>query len=175
MKNRAIVLLSGGQDSTTVLFKAIEEDNVDCAALCINYGQRHKREIISAQQAAEIAKVSLEILELPEGILRSTSPLINHEVEVGEYESVETLPGGVEDTFVPLRNLLFLTLAANRAVAQDCNHIYSGVSAVDFGGYPDCRINFIRMALGAIQEAIGRQDLYLRVPLITFDKRETVL
>lgn len=159
MQNRngtAVVLLSGGQDSTTVLYDCLNKfDKV--RAVSIYYGQRHDIELASAQIIAGQAGVHLEEVPLPREVLRSTSPLLSG-LPVAQYEGVSDLPGGLEATFVPLRNLLFLTIAMNRAVALNADCVAIGVSQEDFGGYPDCRATFLRSFEEVTREAIGAND-----------------
>ncbi|MGL5735896.1 MAG: 7-cyano-7-deazaguanine synthase QueC [Beijerinckiaceae bacterium] len=143
MNTKALVVLSGGQDSTTCLFWAISE-GFEVHAVTFDYGQRHRIELKSAVVIAEMAGVrSHEIIELGSGILKGTSPLVNPAEKLEQYENHSTLPGGLEKTFVPMRNQLFLTVAANRAYVMGCNTLVTGVCQEDFGGYPDCRQAFI--------------------------------
>lgn len=170
----ALVVLSGGQDSTTCLFYA-KHKYERVHALSFDYQQRHAIELMSASAVADMAGVaSFEILRLPEGVLASTSPLVDHQAEVGHYEDAASLPGGVEPTFVPCRNALFMVLAANRAVDLDCDRIILGVSQEDFGGYPDCRADFIESMEDSLRLALGTQAFYVEVPLICLSKMETV-
>lgn len=174
MKNPLIVL-SGGQDSTTCLYWAKAVPGVQQVhAITFDYGQKHSIEIESAGKIAQIAEVAThEFVKLPDGILRGTSPLVNPNYEVESYASAETLPGGLEDTFVPARNLLFLTLAANRAYCLGCDALVVGVSQEDFGGYPDCREPFIRSMEETIFEGLDR-PIKIHAPLLDLTKRATV-
>jgi 7-cyano-7-deazaguanine synthase len=168
-----LVLLSGGQDSTTCLYcaKAVNDRIV---ALTINYGQRHQREIAAALKIADMAGAnSHEIAIVPE-ILRGTSPLTDLSRKVHTYESADKLPGGLENTFVPARNVLFLTIAANRAYIEDCNAIYIGVSQEDYGGYPDCRQEFLTHMESSLASALER-PIKIVAPLINKNKKQTVL
>ena len=152
---KALVVLSGGQDSTTCLFWAKKHFG-EVHALTFDYGQRHAVEIEAAMKVCALAGVaSHETLPSGSGILASTSPLVNFGHSVAQYESAEVLPGGLEATFVPMRNALFLILAANRAVALGCDTLVTGVCQEDFGGYPDCRARFIASAELMINEALG--------------------
>lgn len=174
----ALVVLSGGQDSTTCLFWALERfDKVQ--AVTFNYGQRHSREILAAGTVAQIAGVYHEIVDLGP-ILRGTSPLTDHTRPVGLYADAESLPGGLEDTFVPGRNILFLTLAGNYAYCAGATHIVMGVCEEDFGGYPDCRAGFVsamqtalRLGLGADMDPRGM--LTVETPLMNLTKAESVV
>src|SRR5262245_23132981 len=140
----AMVVLSGGQDSTTSLYWA--KDKFEAVhAVTFNYGQRHSREIEAALTIGAMAGVqSHQIVDVP-GILQSRSPLTsNNALETySDYASMDKIIGNrVELTFVPMRNAFFLTLAANRAVAMDCFHLVTGVCQQDNANYPDCRLTF---------------------------------
>ncbi|HEY9713339.1 MAG TPA: 7-cyano-7-deazaguanine synthase, partial [Chroococcales cyanobacterium] len=132
----ALVILSGGQDSTTCLYWA-QSRYERVHALTFDYGQRHKNEIESAKTIARLAKVPHEVIDMG-AIFAGLSPLTNNSEPVAKYESAEKLPGGLEATFVPGRNILFLSVAANRAYVLELDELVIGVSQEDFGGYPDC-------------------------------------
>lgn len=142
MTTKALVVLSGGQDSTTCLYWA-KQFFEEVHAVTFNYGQRHVIELEAATIVAQMAKVSShEIVEIGP-ILKGTSPLVNAEGELEQYADHGSLPGGLEKTFVPMRNQLFLTLAANRAYCMGIKDLVTGVCQEDSGGYPDCRQQFI--------------------------------
>lgn len=170
--SRALVVLSGGQDSTTCLFWA-KQRYKEVLAITFNYSQRHSTEIVAAQKIAELAGVQHDIVSVP-NVLEGTSPLINPDHEVESYGSVSDLPGGLEKTFVPGRNMLFLIVAANRAYVNNCSVIITGVSQEDFGGYPDCRRLFIDSIIETINLGLDRY-IDIVTPLINLTKRETVL
>jgi 7-cyano-7-deazaguanine synthase len=179
----ALCVLSGGQDSTTCLYLA-KKLHREVHAITFNYGQRHSVEVAAASKIAQMAGVaSHEIIDVP-SILKGTSPLVSDAV-LEKYESAETLPGGIEKTFVPMRNALFLVIAANRASVLGCSHIYTGVSQEDFGGYPDCRLPFILSMQQTINSALGArgfgdyegsqpEPIILATPLMRLDKQKTV-
>jgi len=141
---KALVVLSGGQDSTTCLAWAVRE-GYDVHCITFDYGQKHKVEIQSAIKIAQMFGCGdkHEIVPLGDGILAGTSPLVNKNEKLEQYADHQSLPGGLEKTFVPMRNQLFLTIAANRAYVLGCNTIVTGVCQEDSGGYPDCRATFI--------------------------------
>jgi 7-cyano-7-deazaguanine synthase len=172
MTRKALVILSGGQDSTTCLFLAKSVCD-EVQALSFNYFQRHAVELESAAIVAHKAGVKHETV-LVADILKGTSPLVNREEQVETYTDFNSLPGGLEKTFVPSRNMLFLTLASNRAYIDNCNEIWIGVSQEDFGGYPDCRQDFINAMETAI--TLGLEcPITLITPLIYMTKAETVM
>jgi 7-cyano-7-deazaguanine synthase len=183
MSSGTILILSGGQDSTTVLFYARQQySDSPVHAITFDYGQRHSREIDAARIVARLAGVaSHEVLELPLDILKGTSPLISQE-PLEQYADHRSLPGGLEKTFVPMRNQLFLTVAFNRAVCLGARRILIGVSQEDYGGYPDCRREFVKWAERASNIGLGLTQLstpaqgYIEVetPLMSLSKAESV-
>ena len=178
---RVVVLLSGGQDSTTCLFQALADGAEYVMALSIWYGQRHSAELESALHVVEKAreaypKATIEhVVQHMDKVLVGSSPLISDN-QLGQYDDVEHLPGGVEPTFVPGRNLLFLTLAANRAASVNATAIVTGVCEEDYGGYYDCRQLFIDAAEVAIAQAFNGTDEHIEIitPLMKLSKAETV-
>jgi 7-cyano-7-deazaguanine synthase len=170
-----LVILSGGQDSTTCAVQA----QLECERVCgvtFNYGQRHQLELEAAIAiASELKLDQYEVINLPKGILQSVSPLVSQNT-VETYGSAEQLPSGIANTFIPCRNLLFLTIAANRAAQWDCEIIYTGVNQTDYSGYPDCRKPFIDRAMAAINQAIRGEDFGLDIaaPLLFYSKAQTV-
>jgi 7-cyano-7-deazaguanine synthase len=169
--SKALVIFSGGQDSTTCLFWARERYE-QLYSLTFDYNQRHRREIESAQRIASMAGVANEVLHMG-AIFAGLSPLTNDQETVAQYQSPADLPGGLEKTFVPGRNILFLCVAANRAYVLGCDDVIIGVSEEDFGGYPDCRLDFIKKMESALTAGLDRQ-LNLVTPLITLNKAKTV-
>lgn len=182
--SKALVVLSGGQDSSTCLFWAVKRygaENVH--AITFDYDQRHQREINAAKSVASLARVydRHEVLKLGP-ILEGASPLTNHELDLEEYEShdeMEKIIGNrVEKTFVPMRNALFLTLAANRAAVHRTHYIVTGVCQADNANYPDCRQEFIAQQEKAINTALGnefeRNWIMIETPLMNMSKAESI-
>lgn len=172
--SKALVILSGGQDSTTCAAIAAQSHD-EVHAITFNYGQRHITEIQSAIAVAKsLGCASHEIIDLGANVLKGTSPLISGN-KLGKYESAKELPEGVEPTFVYGRNILFLTIAGNRAACLDVDHIYIGVCEADFAGYWDCRQSFIDKMQSALNDGIFGQDkLTLQTPLMNLTKAESV-
>lgn len=158
MTTKALVILSGGQDSTTCLYWA-KERYEEVHALTFDYGQRHLREIDCARKIATMAGCkSHEVLQLGP-VLRGASPLVSPETPLETYTDFNTMDKTigtrVELTFVPMRNALFLVLAANRAHLLGCSAIVTGVSQEDNANYPDCRMGFIATVEAMIASALG--------------------
>lgn len=181
--DKSLVLLSGGQDSTTCLYWALKRFSNKVETVCFDYGQKHDIEIRKSKEVAQKAGVEWTLLHAPK--MFGTSPLINKEEEVGHYKSVEDLPGGIEPTFVPGRNLIFLMMATNFAMSKGIYNIVTGVCQVDYGGYPDCRADFISsmqttLNLGILGEyyfynQMARPQIIIHTPLMYMSKKETVL
>jgi 7-cyano-7-deazaguanine synthase len=174
----ALVVLSGGQDSTTCLFWAKQHFKT-VHAISFYYGQRHARELACAKAVAALAGVgSMEIVDLTSSILKSTSPLTSGSAleTYTDFKSMDSVIGDrVELTFVPMRNALFLTIAANRAVALGTKTIVTGVCQADNANYPDCRVDFVNAQEKAIREALGVDDWLIATPLMQLSKKESVL
>lgn len=177
----AVVLLSGGQDSTTCLVWALNQghDRVHC--LSVWYGQRHDRELEAARAVLEVARQHYPQAEITHeelrvgNVLNSTSPLVSGN-QLGQYDHVDDLPGGVEPTFVPGRNVLFLTIAANRAAELRADTVVTGVCEEDYGGYADCRRDFIDAMEVALAQGFNGTEQWTRIdtPLMKLDKAATV-
>lgn len=178
MTSKALVVLSGGQDSTTCLFWALHQGFDEVHAITFDYNQKHAIEIESARIIAQRAGVKTHKIVVLGPILDGTSPLVSGE-ELEQYED-GVLPGGLEKTFVPMRNQLFATIAANRAYVLGCRNLVMGVCQEDSGGYPDCRQEFIdAVALacntGTFTGRDGALDsLRIHTPLMNLTKAASV-
>ena len=175
--SKALVVLSGGQDSTTCLFWAKKHFD-EVHAITFNYGQKHSKEIKSAEQVAFIAGVeSHTIVDVPD-ILKSRSPLLDKSVTLETYDNYEEMDSIIGDrvelTFVPMRNAFFLTLAANYAVAIDCFDLVTGVCQEDNANYPDCRDTFISVQETTVNEALGITNFNIHTPLMYLSKAESI-
>lgn len=181
---KAVVVFSGGQDSTFCLFWAANKFS-HIRAITFNYGQRHAVEIEAAERVLAYARLTYsnvqfehEICEIGP-ILQGTSPLVSDN-ELEQYTDHHSLPGGLEKTFVPMRNQLFLTLAANRAFVFGTNNLVTGVCQEDNGGYPDCTQVFIdalqdASTLGTFTDEAGfPKGLHIHTPLMFLTKAQTV-
>ena len=181
---KAIVVLSGGQDSTLCLALAIASKKYSAIkAITFDYGQRHSIELQAAKDVAMLMGVHHEVIEVGP-MLQGMSPLTNPAVELEQYDDFQsmeaTVGSRVENTFVPMRNALFLTIAANRAMVMGATSIITGVCQADNANYPDCRDRFIHAQQRAINEALGFlvEDpgyICITTPLIYMDKSEAIL
>ena len=174
---KKIALITGitGQDGS-YLAELLLEKGYEVTALSFDYGQKHKIEIKSAVKIAKLLNFKThEIIKIP-NILKSTSPLINKKKKLEKYNFPKEIPKGIEPTFVPSRNILFLTIASNRAVLRSCKIIYAGVCEEDYGGYPDCRKVFIDSMQNSLGLGISGSVKYIKIktPLMKLTKKESV-
>ena len=163
----ALVLHSGGQDSTTCLFWALKNFK-EVRTLCITYGQRHSQEVEVAQKIATKAGVPFQVLDASIISLLSDNSLTNPDM-IMDQEKPE---GSYPNTFVPGRNLFFLTFAAVIARTHGIRNLVTGVSQADYSGYPDCRDTFIRSANVTLNLAMDEQFM-IHTPLMWLSKAET--
>lgn len=181
MKKSCLVVLSGGQDSTTCLFWA-KQRYKDVHAITFDYGQRHKIEIESARKVAQMAEVkSHEVVSVPNCLISSSPLTSNNELEVySSYEKMEKIIGGRREiTFVPMRNALFLTIAANRAESIGANSIVTGVCQMDAANYDDCRKTFLIATEQYINTALGHDHretpwVAVEAPLLFLSKADSI-
>jgi 7-cyano-7-deazaguanine synthase len=176
LEEKALVVLSGGQDSMTCLYWAIStwgRSNIE--TLTFNYGQKHRIELEAARKVCATASVNFDLVNIP-NLLRSSSPLVNSTSKLEQHGSLEGFSKGVQNTFVPGRNVLFLTLAANIAMSKSCKHLVMGLCEEDFGGYYDCRDDFVEAMQTALNQGFFGDDegFEIHTPLMFFDKKEIV-
>jgi len=169
--DRALVILSGGQDSTTCLYWAIERFGRDrVETLTFDYGQRHRIELAAARRVAEFAGVANACLPIDTFAALGGDALTDEAIAVpAGTVTAEGLPA----TFVPGRNLVFLTFAAAYAWRQGIRHLVTGVAQTDYSGYPDCRQETID-ALQATLRLGMESDVVIHTPLMSLSKRETI-
>jgi len=172
MQKKAIVLLSGGLDSITVLALA-KQQGYQCYALSFDYGQRHNAELIAAAQIAIDYQVTdHKIIKLGLGSIGG-SALTDEHIAVPH-----TLQTGIPVTYVPARNTIFLSFALGWAEVLHLHDIFIGVNAVDYSGYPDCRPEFIesfqKLANLATKAGVEGTHFSIHTPLIHLSKAEII-
>ncbi|WP_239762203.1 MULTISPECIES: 7-cyano-7-deazaguanine synthase QueC [unclassified Mammaliicoccus] len=166
LKNeKAVVVFSGGQDSTTCLFYA-KEHFKEVELVTFQYGQRHDLEIKVAEDIAKEQGLKHHILDM--SLLSQLSPnaLTDHSMQIENDEN------GIPNTFVPARNLLFLSFAGALAYQIGAKHIITGVCETDFSGYPDCRDSFIKSMNLSLNLSMDK-DFVIHTPLMWMNKKET--
>ena len=173
---RAVVLLSGGIDSTTTLAIARAE-GYEVYALSFEYGQRHQIETQAAQRVARslgakehrIAKIDLRVFG---------GSALTDDVDVPKQRSETEIADGIPITYVPARNTIFLAYALAWAEVISANDIFIGVNAIDYSGYPDCRAEFIEafesLASLATKAGVENRRFHIHTPLIKFSKSEII-
>jgi 7-cyano-7-deazaguanine synthase len=173
INKKAVVLLSGGLDSTTVLAIA-KSQGYECFALSFDYGQKQKSELISAVNSAKqfnaiehrIMKISLSDI--------GGSALTDKNIAVPNFVKSDEIP----ITYVPARNTIFLSYALAWSEVLDCQNIFIGVNALDYSGYPDCRQEYINafeiMANLATKQSVEGNKINIRTPLINLNKADII-
>lgn len=162
----AIVCFSGGQDSTTCLFWALQ-NFTSVHAVCFTYGQKHSKEIEVAETIARKANVPFELLDVSLLSQLSDNSLTNTAIKMDDEKPENSYP----NTFVPGRNMVFLTFVAIMARSKGIRNIVTGVSEADFSGYPDCRDTFIRSLNVTLNLAMD-DHFVLHTPLMWSNKAE---
>ena len=167
-KNKILVVLSGGQDSTTCLFWA-KKHFKEVYATGFKYGQLHVHEVDLAANIAKQAGVPYEVMDVSFISKLSTGcSLTDSTVKMDQVKPADSVP----NTFVPGRNLFFLSIAATYAREHNIMNIVTGVSQTDFSGYPDCRDSFIR-SLNVTLNLAMEEQFVIHTPLMWLDKAET--
>ena len=163
----AVVLFSGGQDSTTCLFWA-KRHFKKVYALSFLYGQKHQKEVDIARNIAEKADVEFHLMDASFISKLGSNSLTDCSIEMDQEKPADSFP----NTFVPGRNLFFLSIAAVFAREKGVRHLVTGVSQTDFSGYPDCRDSFVKSLNVTINLAMDEQFV-IHTPLMWIDKTET--
>jgi len=173
---KAVVLLSGGIDSTTVLAIA-KLEGYTCYAMSFNYGQRHKSELEAANVIAQVLGAETHLIQNLDLRLIGGSALTS-DVEVPKDRSESEMSDHIPVTYVPARNTIFLSHALAWAEVLDASDIFIGVNALDYSGYPDCRQEYIkafeRMANLATKAGVEGHPLHIRTPLINLTKARII-
>lgn len=170
---KAVVLLSGGLDSATVLAIA-KNTGYDCYTLSFDYGQRHRAELLAAQQLSHLMQASShKVVRLDMGTIGG-SALTDMQIAVPEEQGE-----GIPVTYVPARNTVFLSLALAWAEVLQSSDIFIGVNAVDYSGYPDCRPEYIaafqQMANLATRAGCEGHSMTIHTPLIELSKADIII
>ncbi|UTH14303.1 7-cyano-7-deazaguanine synthase QueC [Macrococcus equipercicus] len=164
LNDKALVVFSGGQDSTTCMFYALKHFK-EVELVTFNYGQRHALEIEVAERIAQDQQLTHHVLDM--SLLAQLAPnaLTDHTMAI-------TAENDIPNTFVPARNLLFMSFAGALAYQIGARHIITGVCETDFSGYPDCRDIFIK-SLNVTLNLSMDKDFVIHTPLMWLDKTET--
>ena len=171
----AVVLLSGGLDSTTVLAIA-QSEGFACHALSFRYGQRHVVELDAARRIAEAAAAPHVIADID--LRKFGGSALTADIDVPKSDSADDLGDGIPITYVPARNTVFLSFALAWSEVLGAQDIFIGVNALDYSGYPDCRPEFIAayetMANLATKAGVEGSRLKIHTPLIALTKAQTI-
>lgn len=166
---RAILLLSGGIDSTTLLAK-LSSENYDVIAISFNYGQKHEIELNYAKKNAEKYGVKEHYIIKLDKTLFQSSALVNRGTHIATYENAK-LPEGQVNAYVPFRNLLFISTALSLAETMKINEVYLAFNSDDNTNFWDCRTDFIEK-INAI--ATSNTSIQIKTPFINLSKKEVV-
>lgn len=171
----AVILLSGGLDSSTVLAIASSQGH-ELHALTFDYGQRHRHELDCARRIAESRGAVHHVVKLDQSAFRGSALTDGPEVPVGR--SVESMADSIPVTYVPARNTIMLAHALGYAEGVDARDLFVGVNAVDYSGYPDCRPAFIeafeRLANLATKAGVEGDSIRIQAPLMEMSKSEII-
>jgi 7-cyano-7-deazaguanine synthase len=173
---KAIILLSGGLDSATVLAMAVDQ-KYECYAISFDYGQRHSFELTKAKELADFFHVK-EHLIVKFDLRTIGGSALTSDMAVPKDRSVETMSKDIPVTYVPARNTVFLSFALSLAEARGVNEIHIGANSLDYSGYPDCRKEYLdafgRMANLATKEGVAGNEITIKAPLIQMTKKEII-
>ena len=175
MAEKAVILLSGGLDSTTTLYYALDK-GYDCYCLVFDYGQRHRRELKSAVSVARLAGGQADVVGVPYQIIKIKLPwkgsaLLDSKIKIPKFKKMRK---GIPPTYVPARNTIFLSFATSYAEAIGAKAIFIGANAVDYSGYPDCRPSFIKAFQKVIKAGTKNNKIRVQAPLIKKTKVQII-
>jgi len=174
---KAVVLLSGGLDSSTVLYLA-KSRGFRCFCLAFDYGQRHKKEIKAAKEIAQSARVDLRVIKI--ALPWKGSALLDKDIKIPEVTRSQghKVRRKIPATYVPARNIIFLSFALSYAEAINAQALFIGAHAQDYSGYPDCRPEFYqafrRVVSSGTKSGIEKRKIQIKTPLIGKKKAEIV-
>ncbi|MDD7424323.1 MAG: 7-cyano-7-deazaguanine synthase QueC [Candidatus Methanomethylophilaceae archaeon] len=171
----AVVLLSGGLDSTTTLAQAIA-DGCNVTALSFRYGQRHTKELVSAANVAKFFNVKHVIVDIDLSMFRSA--LTRPEIDVPENRDESQMGQDIPVTYVPARNIIMMSVAAGLCESVDADRIYIGANVVDYSGYPDCRPEFFeafeKMIAVGTKAGVEGHPIRICTPILHSSKADIV-
>jgi len=172
--DKAVIIVSGGIDSTTLLYEFLDEGLIPYA-LTFLYGQKHEREIESARKICGALGVSHTVVDLTslKGLLAG-SALTDASVEIPQVPETEEHYGTLKTTIVPNRNAIFLAIAVGYAVSMGVRRVCFGAHFSDRGVYPDCRREFVRAFESAERVAVDLDELRIEAPFVDKDKKDIV-
>ncbi len=170
---KAIVLLSGGLDSTTTLFYAVN-NGFKCACIIFDYGQRHRKEISYAQKIARRAGCDYTLVKI--SMPWKGSALLDRRIHLPKNRALNTTE--IPVTYVPARNIVFLSFAASYAEAIGARTIFIGANAIDYSGYPDCRPEFLKayevVLKKGLKSGVEGKPIRIQAPLIRKTKAQII-
>ena len=173
-KKIAVVLLSGGLDSACTLYIARKKGFAPFA-LTFDYSQRHRRELIAAKSIAKSIGIPIKIVKI--NFPWTNSALLNKKIPLPKGRKIRDISKFIPPTYVPARNIIFLSIAAGFAESLNADAVFIGANAIDFSGYPDCRPEFFKAMKKAI--AVGTKsgltrDIKIEAPLLNKSKAEII-
>ncbi|MFH0912733.1 MAG: 7-cyano-7-deazaguanine synthase QueC [Candidatus Omnitrophota bacterium] len=174
---KAIVLLSGGLDSATTLYLA-RKQGYKCYCLIFDYGQRHRKEIASAKKIAQAAKCSYQVLKIK--LPWKGSALLDKKTGIPKHSNILTSQHSnrIPSTYVPARNIIFLSFALSFAESAGAEKIFIGAHSQDYSGYPDCRPEFYRafkkVILTGTKQGVEKKGVKISTPLVYKTKAEII-
>ncbi len=176
MNKKAVILLSGGLDSATVL--AIAQDSgFETYALSFNYGQKHNFELTAAKKISEYFAVAKH-LTLNVDLRAIGGSALTDDIEVPQHQADGSTADRIPVTYVPARNTIFLSIALGWAEVLGANDIFIGANAIDYSGYPDCRLEYItafeKMANLATKAGVEGNKLRIQAPIISLSKAQII-
>jgi len=173
MKKKAIILLSGGLDSTTILYSA-KEKGFNPYCLIFSYGQRHRKEINRAKKIAEYAGCDYQVVKI--ALPWQGSSLLDFDMSLPQRNTIN--PKKIPSTYVPARNIIFLSFAASCAEAAGAEAIFIGANAIDYSGYPDCRpeffSNYQKALKSGLKAGVQGRGIKIYAPLIHKTKAQII-
>jgi len=173
MSKKAVILLSGGLDSTTILYYA-KAKGFTPYCLIFEYGQRHHIEITKAKRIAKLAKCSYQLMNI--ALPWQGSSLLDKKMRLPRQEKIDS--GKIPSTYVPARNIIFLSFSVSFAEAIGAQAVFIGANAIDYSGYPDCRPEFFKayqkMLAKGLKTGVEGKTILIHTPLISKTKAQII-